>query len=61
MDAKYQLPESNAKIHSKNTEYGQKYKMKDSQNEHEVTNLHRKYKNQKMENISHSGIDLRKN
>ena len=45
----------------KTAEFGQKYQMNDSQNEREVTNLHRKCKNQKTKKISRSGIQIRKN
>ena len=45
----------------KTMQYGQKYKMKGSQNEREVTNLHRNCINQKMKKISCSGIHIRKN
>ena len=45
----------------KTTEYGQKYQIEGSQNEREVTNLHRKCKNQKTKKISRSGIHIRKN
>ena len=49
------------KYTEKTTAYGQKHKMKGSQNEREVTNLHRKCKNQKTKKISRSGIHIRKN
>ena len=45
----------------KTTENGQKYQTKGSQNEREVTNLHRKCKNQKTKKISRLGIHIRKN
>ena len=45
----------------KTAEFGQKHQMNDSQNEREVTNLHRKCKNQKTKKISRSGIHIRKN
>ena len=45
----------------KTTEYGQKCQIEASQNEHEVTNLHRKCKNQKTKKISRLGIHIRKN
>ena len=45
----------------KTAEFGQKHQMNDSQNEREVTNLHRKCKNQKTKKISCSGIHIRKN
>ena len=45
----------------KTAEFGQKHQMNDSQNEREVTNLHRKCKNQKTKKISRLGIHIRKN
>ena len=45
----------------KTTEYGQNHKMKGSQNEREVTNLHRKCKNKKTKKISRSGIHINNN
>ena len=45
----------------KTMENGQKYQTKGSQNEREVTNLHRKCKIQKMKKISWSGICIRRN
>ena len=61
MDAKYQLFKSNAKIHSINHGIWQKYQIERSQNGREVTNLHRKCKNQKTKKISRSRIHIRKN
>ena len=45
----------------KTAEFGRKYQMNVSQNEREVTVLHRKRKNQKTKKISRSGIHIRKN